>query len=126
MDKIYRRKTQSSGTVKKKKDEKKRKRNQIINFRVSPMEKKLIEKRIEISGLSKSDFFIESCLYQKILVKGNIKTFDRMKEHLDQLEKQLQISEDLADMEPELIEAIRIIFEIIGKLYGNNDKRENA
>ena len=45
MDKIYRRPTQSNGTPKKKKDEKVRKRNVIMNFRVSPQEKELIDKR---------------------------------------------------------------------------------
>lgn len=36
MDKIYRRKTQLGNTPKKKKDEHARKRNQILNFRVTP------------------------------------------------------------------------------------------
>lgn len=63
-DKIYRRNTQSGGTPKKKKDEKARKRNTIMNFRVSPTEKSLVDKRIALSGLSKSQFFIQSCMYQ--------------------------------------------------------------
>ena len=71
-DKIYRRNTQSGGTPKKKKDEKARKRNTIMNFRVSPTEKSLVDKRIALSGLSKSQFFIQSCMYQAIFVKARI------------------------------------------------------
>ena len=73
--KIYTRETQSKGTVKKPKDEKARKRNTIINFRVSPEEKARIDARIAMTGLNKAEFFIESCLYQTVLVKGNIRTF---------------------------------------------------
>ena len=53
MDKIYRRATQGSGTPKKKKVEKNRVRNTIMNFRVSPQEKELIDARIALTGLSK-------------------------------------------------------------------------
>ena len=69
-DKIYRRTTQSSPILKSNAGKKARKRNVILNFRVTEQEKNLIEKRIELSGLKKSDYFIESCLYQKILVKA--------------------------------------------------------
>lgn len=70
MGKIYRRPTQLGGTPKRKKNEKNRVRNTIMNFRVSPDEKKLIEARISATGMTKAEFFIQSCLYQKILVRG--------------------------------------------------------
>lgn len=81
-DKIYRRTTQSSPILKSNDGKKARKRNVILNFRVTEQERKFVEKRIELSGLKKSDYFIESCLYQKILIKGNIRTSDKMKEQL--------------------------------------------
>lgn len=92
-DKIYRRTTQLSDTPKRKDDEKARKRNVIVNFRVTQKEKELIDRRIELSGLKKSDYFIESCLYQKILVKGNIRTSDTMKEQLGKIAEILNASE---------------------------------
>ena len=64
---------------KKKKNEKNRKRNTFMNFRVSETERALIEKRIALSGMTKAEFFIQSCLYQAILVRGNIRTFDKTK-----------------------------------------------
>lgn len=93
-DKIYRRTTQSSHTLKSNDGKKARKRNVILNFRVTEQEKNLIEKRIELSGLKKSDYFIESCLYQKILVKGNICTSDKMKEQLARIADALKESEE--------------------------------
>lgn len=92
-DKIYRRTTQSSPILKSDAGKKVRKRNVILNFRVTEQEKGLIEKRIELSGLKKSDYFIESCLYQKILVKGNIRTSDKMKEQLAKIADALKEAE---------------------------------
>ena len=113
MDKIYRRPTQSNGTPKKKKDEKARKRNVIMNFRVSPQEKELIEKRIALSGLSKSEFFIQSCMYQKILVKGNVRTYDEMRKQLAVIKEHLSKVESTEDLELDVMESLRMIEEIL-------------
>ena len=70
-----------TSTTSKKKDEN-RKRNVIMNFRVSPEEKERIEERIALSGLMKSEYFINSCLDNKVIaygltVDGEIKTPER-------------------------------------------------
>ena len=119
MDKIYRRPTQSNGTPKKKKDENARKRNVIMNFRVSPQEKELIEKRIALSGLSKSEFFIQSCMYQKILVKGNVRTYDEMRKQLAVIKEHLSKVESTEDLELDVMESLRMIAEILDSFYDN-------
>ena len=119
MDKIYRRPTQSNGTPKKKKDEKARKRNVIMNFRVSPQEKELIEKRIALSGLSKSEFFIQSCMCQKILVKGNVRTYDEMRKQLAVIKEHLSKVESTEDLELDVMESLRMIAEILDSFYDN-------
>ena len=119
MDKIYRRPTQLNGTPKKKKDEKARKRNVIMNFRVSPQEKELIEKRIALSGLSKSEFFIQSCMYQKILVKGNVRTYDEMRKQLAVIKEHLSKVESTEDLELDVMESLRMIAEILDSFYDN-------
>ena len=80
--KIYRRDTLVSGVKPKKKNEKNRKRNTIVNFRVTPEEKRLLDDRIALSGLPRGEFFINSCLHQKILTLGNVKTFDVMRKKM--------------------------------------------
>lgn len=115
-DKIYRRTTQLSDTPKRKDDEKARKRNVVVNFRVTQKEKELIDRRIELSGLKKSDYFIESCLYQKILVKGNIRTSDTMKEQLGKITDILNAMEgkDFSDiLSQEDIMALKTIAEML-------------
>ena len=74
-NKIFMRPTLPRGSARKPKDEKARKRNTIINFRVTPEEKRRIEARIAMTGLNKAEFFIESCLYQTVLVKGNVRKY---------------------------------------------------
>lgn len=120
VDKIYRRTTQSKGKRKSrsKKNEKNRVRNIIMNFRVSPTEKELIETRIKLTGMLKSKFFIQSCLYQTILVKGNIKTFTEIKKQMEQISKQINKNPNLEELEPEQVESLRIILEILNTLFG--------
>lgn len=117
MDKIYRRETQVRDTPKKKKNEKNRRRYVIQNFRVTPNEKKLIEKRIKMSGLSMSEFFIQSCLYQKILVKGNVKTFAAIRNEIKDLQTAIRdetLSEVITD---ERREALITIAEVLNSIF---------
>ena len=118
MDKIYRRVTQSGGKSKKKKNEKNRVRNAIINFHVSPTEKELIETRVALSGLSKADFFIESCMYQAILVKGNIKSFNEIKKRMTDIATAINDNPDISNLSPELMESFRMILEILDSFFG--------
>lgn len=118
MDKIYRRATQVSGTAKKKKVEKNRVRNTIMNFRVSPQEKELIDARIALTGLPRAEYFISSCLYQKILVKGNVKTFGDIKAKIVTIADAVTINSNIEELDPELRESLRIILEILDSFYG--------
>lgn len=77
VDKIYRRSTQSKGKRKSKKNEKNRVRNIIINFRVSPTEKKLIETRIKLTGMPKSKFLYRVLCIRRFLLKETLKLLQR-------------------------------------------------
>ena len=122
MDKIYRRPTQLSNTPKKKKDERSRKRNTCLNFRMTQTERELIEARIAVTGLEKADFFIESCLYQKILVKGNINSFTQIKNQMAQIAELINKNPNLEDLEPVQAEMLKTILEIIDRRF---TKEEN-
>lgn len=116
--KIYKR-----PTLVKKVDEKKnydypRKRNVVMNFRVSESERNLINARMALSGLNRSEYFIESCLYQKILVKGNIKSFGAIKDKIADLNKKIDNDIMLENLEPEERESLRMILEILNNLFG--------
>lgn len=114
MSKIFQRPTQKKGGEKRKKNEKNRVRNTILNFRVTPFEKELIEARISLTGLTKAEFFIQSCLYQTILVKGNIRTFTEIDRRLSEIEKMINLNPNLGELDPIQAENLRTILEIVG------------
>lgn len=115
MTKIFRRETLICGTNEKKPEN--RKRDVIINFRVSPEEKRLIDARIEMMGLPKASFLIQSCLYQAVLVKGNIKTFDKINAKMQEIYEALD-RPDWENIDVELLESWITILQILERLYG--------
>ena len=123
MAKIYRRTTLISG-AKKKKDEKKRKRNIIMNFRVSPEEKQMIEERVRLSGMAKGEYFIQSCMHQKISVLGNIRTFDAIKESVPKLDRKLMELQSVEELDEVTLESLRMVLELLDGIY-NKREEEN-
>ena len=117
-NKIFKRSTLPRGSARKPKDEKARKRNTIINFRVTPEEKNRIEARIALTGLDRAEFFIESCLYQTVLVKGNVRTFREYDRLMKKLAEQINQDVKLENMDSELLESLRMILEISNRLFG--------
>ena len=114
--KIYKIQTEEP-KPKKKKNEKNRKRNNIINFRVTENERELIEKRIALSGMTRAEFFIQSCLYQAILVRGNIRTFDKIKERLLAIESKLSDMEKNSELSKDDLMELRTILEMLAFVY---------
>ena len=96
MSKIYKRETLPVSEGPKQKDEHNRVRNVILNFHVTPEEKEQIEARIELSGMTKSDYFIQSTLYQKIEIYGNVRVYDQMRSDM------LRICESLSPVKEQL------------------------
>lgn len=116
MTKIFKRDTLISGVSPKKKNEKKRKRSVIVNFRVTPEEKKLLDNRIELSGMQRQDYFIKSCLYQKIITYGNIRTFDVMRKKVVEINKHLNLISKSEELDLEILESLRMILEMLDGL----------
>ena len=85
-------------------------------------ERKLIESRIALSGLPKGQFFIESCMFQKILVKGNVKTFSLIRDRMEEIASLIERNPRLEEMEPERVTELRTILEILDRLYGRREK----
>ena len=117
MGKIYG-KVEVEKKPRKKRDEHNRVRHLNKNFHVTELERDLIEARIAVTGMKKSAFFIQSCLYQKILVKGNIRTFSVMKDTLRDLTEKIDRNPDLTQLDPTDAERLKTILEITNYLFG--------
>ena len=124
MAKIYRRDNLISGVRPKKKNEKNRKRSVIVNFRVTPEEKQLIDERIALSGLARAEFFINSCMHQKIVTFGNVRTFDEIKRKLAGIDRHLQQIEKSEELDIEVLESLRMILEMFDGLGREDDVNE--
>ena len=108
----------------KKKNEKNRKRSEIVNFRVTLEEKQLIDERIALSGLPRAEFFIQSCMYQKVITFGNVKTFDGIKKKLLVIDEHLQAVEKSEELDLKILESLRMILEIFVGLERKDEVNE--
>ena len=124
MAKIYRRENLVSGVAPKKKNEKNRKRSVIVNFRVTPEEKQFIDERIALSGLPRAEFFIQSCMYQKVITFGNVKTFDAIRKKLLVIDEHLQAVEKSEELDLEILESLRMILEMLAGLEREDEVNE--
>ena len=124
MAKIYRRDNLISGVRPKKKNEKNRKRSVIVNFRVTPEEKQFIDERIVLSGLARAEFFINSCMRQKIVTFGNVRTFDEIKRKLAGIDRHLQQIEKSEELDIEVLESLRMVLEMFDGLEREDDVNE--
>lgn len=124
MAKIYRRDTLALGVVPKKKNEKNRKRSVIMNFRVTPEEKQFIDERIALSGLPRAEYFIQSCMQQKVITFGNVKTFDAIKKKLLVIDEHLQAVGKSEELDLEILESLWMILEMLAGLEREDEVNE--
>ena len=66
-------------------------KNPTISFRISEAERKEIEARILASGMMKKDYFIRSCIYNRICVVGKKETIYPLVETIYNLYQQLLV-----------------------------------
>ena len=95
--------------------EKNRKRNRILNFRVSEEEYNLINKKIVISGLKKQDYFIQMLLNHEVKLVSDYRLSDNIAKEIFQLAKVIKKFGKLNDDEDDILIYILEIYEEIKK-----------
>ena len=120
MSKIYKRKHLIEGVVPKK-NECVRKKNIIINNRVTQEDKDIIYKRIELSGLTIQDYITQCCKYNKLNVVGNVKTFDAIRKEIKVIDEHLCKVQRADELDVQVLESLRAILEILDGFYGENE-----
>lgn len=61
-----------------------------ISFRISPREREEIEAKILASGLSKKDYFVRSCIYNRVCVVGKKELVFKLAEELRDMQTNLK------------------------------------
>ena len=72
-----------------------------ISFRISPKEREEIEAKIFVSGMKKKDYFVRSCIYNRVCVVGKKETVYQIVEQLQGMENRLvELAGQVNDKEP--------------------------
>ena len=64
-------------------------KNPTISFRISDYERREIEAKIKASGMRKKDYFVRSCIYNRVCVVGKKETVYLLVEELQKMQKNL-------------------------------------
>lgn len=74
-----------------------------ISFRISPREREEIEAKILASGLSKKDYFVRSCIYNRVCVVGKKELVYQLVEELKIMQTNIrEVTEQFEKTEIEL------------------------
>ena len=97
-----------------------------ISFRVSDREREMIETKILASGMQKKDYFVRSCIYNRICVVGKkeviyqlVEELQNMQTNLSELVKQLEQQEvtltadGLEDMRNDCMDMLQAIIAML-------------
>ena len=61
-----------------------------ISFRVSDYERREIDAKIKASGMLKKDYFVRSCIYNRVCVVGKRETIEPLVKELRQMQEQMK------------------------------------
>ena len=74
-----------------------------ISFRISPRERKEIEAKIFVSGMKKKDYFVRSCIYNRVCVVGKKETVYQIVEKLQEMQSRMEeLAEQIKGEKPEV------------------------
>lgn len=102
-------------------------KNPTISFRVSDYERRAIEANIKMSGMLKKDYFIRSCIYNRVCVVGKKETIYPLVEELRKMQEQIaklgeqfkaegeiaMLEEEFADMQMDYLHMLRAIIRML-------------
>ncbi len=102
-------------------------KNPTISFRVSDYERRAIEANIKMSGMLKKDYFIRSCIYNRVCVVGKKETIYPLVEELRKMQEQMAVlgeqfqaegeiamtEEEFADMQTDYLHLLRAVIRML-------------
>lgn len=101
---------------KKKKDEKARKRSHVYNFHVTSEELEMILHRVDVTGMTRREFMLNSCLGNEITAIGNVKTFNRIQGTLDEVIEKLNALTSIEELDDVTLQKIKNIVDVYAGL----------
>ena len=108
----------------KKLDRKGRWRNRVVAFRVSDEEAELLNRLVDISGLTKQEYLIKKTTDRRVVVKGSIRVFGALKVQLTFVYEELKRLKEITPDNDDLIELLKVISLILFKIEENQNLKE--
>lgn len=96
-------------------------RSKTVSFRMSPEENALLDSYAQLSGMTKQDYMIARLLQKEIVVQGNPRVYKALRNQLDAVLMELRRIKSAGQMEPEWMDQIEYILEI---MEGLNEKHD--
>ncbi|CDD58374.1 plasmid mobilization protein [Clostridium sp. CAG:43] len=110
-----------------------------ISFRISPREREEIEAKILASGMSKKDYFVRSCIYNRVCVVGRTELIYQLVEELKIMQTNIRevteqfeqaevtlSAEGLQDMRNDCLDMLKaILWMLDGARYLWEDKEKS-
>lgn len=100
--------------------DKNRKRKYTVAFRVTEVERDLIDERVKLSGRLKQEYLLEASLNHDVTFVGDRQVFNTMKDNLNRIEKRLKDINLLEEIE---VKDMYILKTIIEMLENSNNKQ---
>ena len=99
-----------------------------ISFRISPREREEIEAKIFASGMKKKDYFVRSCIYNRVCVVGKKETVYQIVEKLQEMQSRMEeLSEQIKGEKPEVAtEEIRKLQMDLCQYFGQKKSKDYA
>lgn len=105
-------------------DRKGRWRNRVVAFRVSDEEAELLNRLVDISGLTKQEYLIKKTTDRRVVVKGSIRVFGALKVQLTFVYEELKRLKEVTPDNEDLIELLKVITLILLKIEENQNLKE--
>ena len=105
-------------------DRKGRWRNRVVAFRVSDEEAELLNRLVDISGLTKQEYLIKKTTDRRVVVKGSIRVFGALKVQLTFVYEELKRLTEVTPDNDDLIELLKVITLMLLKIEENQNLKE--
>lgn len=93
----------------------KRKRNKIISFRATEKEAELLDRKVEISGLTKQDYIISSLTSPTVSIKADYRLEDKLSLEVFRLAKVIKKYGRLEEEDQKILRFLMGIYDEIKK-----------
>lgn len=97
--------------------DKNRKRNCTVAFRMTEMERDLLDEKVKLSGRLKQEYLAEAVLNHEVTFVGDRQVFNTLRDNLKRIERELKEIDMAFEIEEKDMYILKTIIEMFKSLY---------